>query len=332
MEKTISHVRELLVKEDALYITGKVQGIEVEWLLDTGCSLSIISAEVYQRIPEECRPKLEKNPVPMRTADGSTLADLGVVQMKVWIDQQEIEHEFVVASLTNEGILGTDFLRIHRGNIDFAKNKFYMNGQLMLTRNGTMDKRCNRISVATMSAPTNPDQQSGLVLCTSVQGDTIEAVLTRVGDNAEEMLACGCRSLTGKEMKYCLVKRELLAVVYFIGKYRHWWGGQRFEVKTNPDILRYVMSQRKPQGQMLRWIEVLTTHDFGVKPREESQDEDGVLTRTREHSTEVSRGHSTKEVSRGHSTQDVKETSEVDDKLAHSMTVETQVENLTKNQ
>ena len=54
---------ELLVREDALYVTGEVKGIEIEWLLDTGCSLSLISVEVYNSIPEEVRPKLIENDV-----------------------------------------------------------------------------------------------------------------------------------------------------------------------------------------------------------------------------------------------------------------------------
>ena len=38
-------VGELLVREDALYVTGEEGKVEVEWLLDTGCSLSLISVD-----------------------------------------------------------------------------------------------------------------------------------------------------------------------------------------------------------------------------------------------------------------------------------------------
>ena len=129
-------------------MTGEVQDVEVEWLLDTGCSLSIISTEVYQRISESLRPRLEENPIPMKTADGSRLPDLGMVQMRVRVDRREFEHSFVVASLTNEGILGTDFLRMHGGNIDFSRNKFYLNGKVMATRDGLTRDRCYRVSMA----------------------------------------------------------------------------------------------------------------------------------------------------------------------------------------
>ena len=54
---------ELLSKEDALYVTGKIGDTEVEWLLDSGGMLSLISLEVYRSIPEERRLVLEENEV-----------------------------------------------------------------------------------------------------------------------------------------------------------------------------------------------------------------------------------------------------------------------------
>ena len=146
-EKT-SRVGELLVREDALFVTGEVRGIGIEWLLDTGCSLSLISAEVYDSIPEEIRPELEENDVVMKTADGSLLPDLGKIHLCVKVDRREFVHQFVVAKLTNEGILGTDFLRIHGGNIDFAKNKFFLGGKAMATKDGLSRDKCYRVSLA----------------------------------------------------------------------------------------------------------------------------------------------------------------------------------------
>ena len=74
--KQSSRVGELLSKEDALYIKGKIGDTEVEWLLDSSCMLSLISLEVYKRIPEEKWPLLVENEVEMTTADGSLLPRL----------------------------------------------------------------------------------------------------------------------------------------------------------------------------------------------------------------------------------------------------------------
>ena len=52
------------------------------------------------------------------------------------VDSKEYEHSFIVANVTNEGILGTDFLRMHGGKIDFCTNKFFLGCHPMSTRNG----------------------------------------------------------------------------------------------------------------------------------------------------------------------------------------------------
>ena len=77
---------ELLFKEDALYVTRRVVEVEVEWLLDSGCTLSLISVDVYRRFPASMRPELEENEVEMRMADGSLLLEYGRVHLRVKTD------------------------------------------------------------------------------------------------------------------------------------------------------------------------------------------------------------------------------------------------------
>ena len=60
----------------------------------------------------------------------------------------EYEHPFIVANITNNGIPGTNFLRIHGGRTDFVENKFLLDGQPMKTRNGLDKSKCYRVSLA----------------------------------------------------------------------------------------------------------------------------------------------------------------------------------------
>ena len=59
------------MQKDALYVTGEVDVVKVEWLLDRGCSLSLISVDLYKKIPEAVRSKQLVNGVNMTIADGS---------------------------------------------------------------------------------------------------------------------------------------------------------------------------------------------------------------------------------------------------------------------
>ena len=50
--------------------------------------------------------------------------------------------------MTNEGILGIDFLRMRGGKIDFCTYKFFLTGHPMLTRNGLDRNKCYRVLLA----------------------------------------------------------------------------------------------------------------------------------------------------------------------------------------
>ena len=74
-------VGELLVQEDALYVTSETGKVEVEWLLDMGCGLRLILVDLYRKIPGAVRSKLQVNDVDMTTADGSQFSDRGKVHL-----------------------------------------------------------------------------------------------------------------------------------------------------------------------------------------------------------------------------------------------------------
>ena len=123
----------MLVREDALYESGRVEGTGLEWLIDTGCSVSLISKDVFEKALEERRPELMEIKVRITTADGSLLPDFAKIHFLVQVDMKMYEHPFIKAKLTNEGILGTNFLRAYRGSIDFARNKVCLDGEAMVT-------------------------------------------------------------------------------------------------------------------------------------------------------------------------------------------------------
>ena len=58
------------------------------------------------------------------------------------------EYPFIVAKFTNEGFLGTDFLRVYRGSIDFARNKVCLDGEAMATHSGLAGNRSYQVSLA----------------------------------------------------------------------------------------------------------------------------------------------------------------------------------------
>jgi hypothetical protein len=84
----------------------------------------------------------------MTTADGSDLQDLGKCTMNVKVGNDNVRHEFIVADVTVDCILGVDFLRSHQGSIDFGRSKFTLNGITMPTRCGLERNKCYRVALS----------------------------------------------------------------------------------------------------------------------------------------------------------------------------------------
>ncbi|KAJ8019320.1 hypothetical protein HOLleu_42137 [Holothuria leucospilota] len=82
-------------------------------LVDTGANISIIQAGVLFTVPPRERPQLELKGLSMVLADGKRVPILGKAEMVVTIGDKRLSHEFWVADIGPDCILGLDFLRRH---------------------------------------------------------------------------------------------------------------------------------------------------------------------------------------------------------------------------
>jgi len=55
---------------DGVYVTGSIIGIPVDFTVDTGATRTIVSEDVYYRIPREQRPGLSRPKKGVQTANG----------------------------------------------------------------------------------------------------------------------------------------------------------------------------------------------------------------------------------------------------------------------
>ena len=74
------------------------------------------------------------------------------------------------------------------------------------------------------------------ILDTDASGSAIEAVLSQLQDGVEKVISYEIYVLT-PERKYCVTRRELLAVVRFTRQFRHYLLGHKFFVRTDHNIL-----------------------------------------------------------------------------------------------
>ena len=128
-------------------MNGSLVGEQVDWLIDTGCSSTIVSVEVYRGIPSRVRPKLEEAYVDLQTANGNRLLVLGRAEMEITLEGKTYSHSIIVAELTNEGILGLDFLRLYQGVVDVGKQRVFLNGSIYAAKAKLGVRKCYRVSV-----------------------------------------------------------------------------------------------------------------------------------------------------------------------------------------
>merc|ERR1711893_445229 len=103
------------------------------------------------------------------------------------------------------------------------------------------------------------------ILDTDASDVAMGAVLSQVQNGQERVIAYGSKALSKEERNYCVTRRELLAVVYFVDHYKYYLaGGKLFTIRTDHASLRWMMNQKEPEHQLARWYARLS----GYKPFE----------------------------------------------------------------
>ena len=104
-------------------------------------------------------------------------------------------------------------------------------------------------------------------LDTDASLDGIGAVLSQEQDGVEKVIAYYSRALTHTERKYCVTRRELLAVVESVKHFHHYLYGRHFVIRTDHGSLRWLLNFKNPEDQMARWLEDLFVLDFEIQHR-----------------------------------------------------------------
>ncbi len=112
-----------------------------------------------------------------------------------------------------------------------------------------------------------PDFKLPFILDTDASATGIGAVLSQLQDGQERVIAYASRSLSKQERNYCVTRRELLAVVNYVKHFRHYLWGVRFTLRTDHSSLRWLTSFKEPEGQVARWIAVLSTYNYDLQYR-----------------------------------------------------------------
>ena len=112
-----------------------------------------------------------------------------------------------------------------------------------------------------------PNAHDPFILDTDASNTAIGAELIQVQNGQERVVAYGSLSLSPEQRRYCVTRRELLAVIKFTRQYRHYLLGRPFTVRTDHSSLTWLLNFKEPQGQIARWLEEISQYTMTVEHR-----------------------------------------------------------------
>ena len=93
----------------------------------------------------------------------------------------------------------------------------------------------------------HPDFKQPFILDTDASDLAIGAVLSQRLDGQENVIAYASRTLTKSERRYCVTRKELLALVNFVKYFRHYLYGKKKYCQDRPQFAALVNAFFKTQ-------------------------------------------------------------------------------------
>lgn len=113
-----------------------------------------------------------------------------------------------------------------------------------------------------------PDLNGGMfVLDTDATNDSIGAVLSQIQDGKETVIAYASRTLSSAEKNFCVTRKEMLALVYFVKHFTQYLLGREFLLRIDHGSLVSLHKFKEPDGQIARWIQQLGPYNFRIEHR-----------------------------------------------------------------
>lgn len=105
------------------------------------------------------------------------------------------------------------------------------------------------------------------MLDTDASLDALGSVLSQVQDGHERVISYYSKCFTKAERNYCITRKELLAIVASVKHFHHYLYGSKCTVRTDHGALTWLLRFKNPEGQLARWLQVLSTYDLDIKFR-----------------------------------------------------------------
>ena len=110
-----------------------------------------------------------------------------------------------------------------------------------------------------------PDFERPFVVTTDASLVSVGAILEQDFGEGLQPVAFESRKLNPAETRYSAYERELLGIVWAIGKWRHYFEGRKFIVQTDHSSLRHLPNQPSVNRRIWKWVSILQGYDMEIR-------------------------------------------------------------------
>ncbi|XP_033729790.1 uncharacterized protein LOC117318986 [Pecten maximus] len=179
------------VTTDGLYISVKICGVNVNCLIDTGATSTVLHPTKYLDIPSRDRPRLEKRRYNIQVADGSVVTPLGSIEAILEINGKLVKHSTLVADIDAPAVIGYDFLHAHDCQIDMGGGSLLFAGEKLKCQRESRMESIFRVTIHE-NVVVPPDCE--MIVMADIQGKTQGGDSVLVESNMVRMDAEGIRA------------------------------------------------------------------------------------------------------------------------------------------
>ena len=101
------------------------------------------------------------------------------------------------------------------------------------------------------------DKERPFIIMTDASDDAARAVLMQNAAGGLQPVEYILRRFNEIEMRYCNYNKEMLGVIYALRSWRHFLEGRPFQLHTDHQTIRHLLTQRTLTRRQARWSEFL---------------------------------------------------------------------------
>ncbi|OWF46776.1 hypothetical protein KP79_PYT26223 [Mizuhopecten yessoensis] len=114
---------------DGLFLQVSLNNKEIDSLLDTGATISVLSSKVFLELPESRRQDLSRNCGQLRVADGKVITPMGMAMFPLEISGKIKKCRMIVADIEVPAVIGYDFMKQNDCVMDVGRGTVTFNGK-----------------------------------------------------------------------------------------------------------------------------------------------------------------------------------------------------------